>query len=71
MAEVEVDLVWPRFLLAYEAEKVTGELTAEFAQESAVEIAETGVGSAEHSGGLVVLLWYPGRERGTAGESQS
>ena len=58
-----MDLTWAKGLPAWDEEKGTGELIAEFsAQVSTVEVVETGVSMEEHCGGLVVLRWKPGLE---------
>lgn len=60
-AGVEVDLPCPRYPREDEL-NVVGEFNEELtAQASAVEVADTGVSRDEHSGGDVVLRWYPGR----------
>ncbi len=55
-AGLEVDLPWPED--PREDENVAGEFKEELL--ATVEAVETGVGSDEHSGGDVVLRWYPG-----------
>ena len=60
-----MDLPWPECPCAHD-ENGRGDCAVESAHELRVDVADMGAASEENSGGLVVLLWKPGRYGGTA-----